>query len=101
VTPEALSTQIAEAWHHLGFESGAYYDIVAIRDDVCQSLQLSDQDFGLLLLKVAHDADRQIHPIDVGVGPLVSPVPMGYATKLATLPAFFEGEPITKILVRT
>jgi hypothetical protein len=100
VNPGEFALAIIEAFQTLCLEREAYHDVIFIRDEVCEKLLISDQQFAKLLLKLTKSGSASNKGIVTGVGPLVTKIPMGYASKLAKLPFIFEGEPITKLMVR-
>lgn len=100
ITQQVFVSTIIKAVKNLNLELEAYHDIILIRDEVCEILSISDQKFAELLKKIAEPSNPNKKVI-VGVGPLVTKPPMGYSLKLAYLPTIFEGEPITKLMVRT
>jgi hypothetical protein len=95
-----FTCEVLEVARILGLDNSQYYDILPIRDEICDRLQISDREFARLLLKASTYGTKTGRLIAVAVGPLISRPPMGYAPKVATLPTIFEDEPITKMMIQ-
>jgi hypothetical protein len=100
VTPSEFSESLLHVYGALGYENDIYYDILQVRDEICERLRISDERFAELLTEV-YDKNRQDGRIVFGVGPFVQKPPMGYSKKFNTLPRIFGEEPVTKVMVRT
>ena len=89
---------LVDAFRNLKYQKELYYDILTVRDEVCQGLRLSDTRFAELVLRLYRKKRDDL--VSFSVGPLVEHPQMGYSKKLNTLPRLYGEEPITKIMVK-
>jgi hypothetical protein len=89
---------LVDAFRNLNYEKDGYYDIIRVRDEICQGLRLSDTKFAELVLQLYRKKRDDL--VSFSVGPLVEHPQMGYSKKLSTLPRLYDEDPITKIMVK-
>ncbi len=93
-----VASALVDSYLRMGFPPSEFHDIIQLRDQACDTLLISDQEFARHLRLIATNPETT-ERIRVGVGPLVEKLPVGYGLKLVTLPRLLEDEPITRVMV--